>query len=102
MKMLLACLVVVAGVVVGAVQAPTPVPAAMKPFEEASIRPCDLDALPPVGQFPAGSLDADRLTQRFFPAGIEVELSFVPEDELAFGRRARTAARGSPANRGTP
>jgi hypothetical protein len=42
-----------------------------------------LDALPPVGQFPAASLDADRLTQRFFPAGIEVELSFVPEDELA-------------------
>ncbi|HEV7866994.1 MAG TPA: hypothetical protein VGO90_04895, partial [Chthoniobacteraceae bacterium] len=40
------------------------------------------DALPPVGQFPAGTLDPDRLTQRFFPAGIEVELSFVPEDEL--------------------
>ena len=40
------------------------------------------DALPPVGQFPAGTLDAERLTQRFFPAGIEVELSFVPEDEL--------------------
>lgn len=40
------------------------------------------DALPPVGQFPAGTLDADRLTQRFFPAGIEVELSFVPEDEM--------------------
>ena len=40
------------------------------------------DALPPVGQFPAGTLDADRLTQNFFPAGIEVELSFVPEDEM--------------------
>jgi hypothetical protein len=40
------------------------------------------DALPPVGQFPAATLDADRLTQRFFPTGIEVELSFVPEDEL--------------------
>ena len=40
------------------------------------------DALPPVGQFPAATLDPDRLTQRFFPPGIEVELSFVPEDEL--------------------
>jgi hypothetical protein len=40
------------------------------------------DALPPVGQFPASSLNADDLTQRFFPAGIEVELSFLPEDEL--------------------
>jgi len=40
------------------------------------------DVLPPVGQFPASSLDADNLTQRFFPAGIEVELSFIPEDEL--------------------
>ena len=42
------------------------------------------DSLPPVGQFPVGSgtLDANRLTQRFFPPGIEVELSFIPEDEL--------------------
>ncbi|MGB8167341.1 MAG: hypothetical protein WCF18_07595 [Chthoniobacteraceae bacterium] len=40
------------------------------------------DALPPVGQIPAGTLDADRLTQRFFPAGIDVDLSFVPADEL--------------------
>jgi len=42
------------------------------------------DSLPPVGQFPVGggTLDADRLTQRFFPPGIEVELSFIPEDEL--------------------
>ncbi len=40
------------------------------------------DALPPVGQFPAKALDPEKLTQRFFPAGIEVELSFVPEDEL--------------------
>jgi hypothetical protein len=39
-------------------------------------------ALPPVGRFPSGTIDADRLTQRFFPAGIEVELSFVPVDEL--------------------
>ena len=42
-----------------------------------------LDALPPVGQFPSGTLDPDRLTQRFFPPGVEVELSFVAEDELA-------------------
>ena len=41
------------------------------------------DALPPVGQFPAATLDPDRLTQRFFPPGVEVELSFVAEDELA-------------------
>jgi hypothetical protein len=40
------------------------------------------DALPPVGQFPAGMLDPEQLSQRFFPAGIEVEISFVPEDEL--------------------
>ena len=47
MKMLFACLVVVAGVVVGAAQAPTVAPAAVK-FEEASIRPCDPGNLPPV------------------------------------------------------
>ena len=41
-----------------------------------------LDALPPVGQFPSAALDADRLTQRFFPPAIDVELSFIPEDEL--------------------
>jgi len=40
------------------------------------------DALPPAGLFPSGSIDPTRLTQRFFPAGIEVALSFVPEDEL--------------------
>lgn len=41
------------------------------------------DALPPIGQFPSATLDADALTQRFFPPGISVDLSFVPEDELA-------------------
>jgi hypothetical protein len=40
------------------------------------------DALPPVGQFPAATIDANALTHRFFPAGIEVELSFVPADEM--------------------
>jgi hypothetical protein len=41
-----------------------------------------LDALPPVGQFPSATIDPGRLTQRFFPAGVDVELSFIPEDEL--------------------
>ncbi|HYR91458.1 MAG TPA: hypothetical protein VE422_45820 [Terriglobia bacterium] len=41
-----------------------------------------LDALPPAGQFPSATLDPDLLTQRFFPAGIEVEVSFIPDDEL--------------------
>jgi hypothetical protein len=41
------------------------------------------DALPPVGQLPSATLDPNQLTQRFFPAGIEVELSFIPEDELS-------------------
>jgi hypothetical protein len=41
------------------------------------------DALPPVGQFPSATIDPDRLTHRFFPPGIDVELSFIPEDELA-------------------
>jgi hypothetical protein len=40
------------------------------------------DVLPPIGPFPAATVNANQLTQRFFPAGIEVELSFVPEDEL--------------------
>jgi hypothetical protein len=44
--------------------------------------PAYFDALPPIGQFPAGTLDPKTLTQRFFPAGIEVALSFVPDDEL--------------------
>jgi hypothetical protein len=40
------------------------------------------DALPPVGQFPARALQPADLTQRFFPPGIDVDLSFIPEDEL--------------------
>jgi hypothetical protein len=40
------------------------------------------DALPPVGQFPASTVDPDQLTHRFFPPGISVELGFIPEDEL--------------------
>ena len=41
------------------------------------------DALPPVGQFPSATLDPDQLTQRYFPAGVDVALSFIPEDELS-------------------
>lgn len=48
------------------------------PFPAAS----RFEALPPIGRFPAGAINADRLTQKFFPPGIEVDLSFVPEDEM--------------------
>ena len=44
--------------------------------------PAWFSALPPVGPFPSGTIDADRLTQRFFPPGIDVDVSFIPEDEL--------------------
>lgn len=40
------------------------------------------DVLPPAGRLPAGAVVADSLTQRFFPTGIDVEVSFVPEDEI--------------------
>lgn len=40
------------------------------------------EALPPVGRIPSGTIHPDRLTQRFFPPGIEVDVSFVPEDEM--------------------
>jgi hypothetical protein len=35
-----------------------------------------------VGRFPSGTIDPAGLTHRFFPAGIDVALSFIPEDEL--------------------
>ncbi len=44
--------------------------------------PAWFEALPPIGRFPSGTIDADALTQRFFPPGIEVDVSFMPEDEL--------------------
>jgi uncharacterized protein (TIGR03435 family) len=49
MRILIACLVVVTGVAVGAAQAPAPAPAptGTREFEEASIRTCDPDNLPP-------------------------------------------------------
>lgn len=40
------------------------------------------DALPPAGRLPVGAVDAQQLTQQFFPRGIDVEVSFLPEDEL--------------------
>lgn len=40
------------------------------------------DALPPVGPMPFGSLDRTTFTQGFFPPEIDVDLSFVPSDEL--------------------
>jgi len=46
-----AAITITAGVWVGAASQAPPASAPVKPFEEASIRPCDLDALPPV---PAG------------------------------------------------
>ena len=49
-----------------------------RPFSASSY----FDAIPPIGQFPANAIDPATLTQRFFPAGVEVELSFIPEDEL--------------------
>ena len=38
--------------------------------------------LPPAGPLPPGAVDADSLRQRFFPVGMEVTLSLLPEDEL--------------------
>lgn len=40
------------------------------------------DALPPVGRIPATCLDRTRFTQSFFPAEVDVDVSFVPDDEL--------------------
>lgn len=40
------------------------------------------DALPAAGQMPLNTINSRNLTQRFFPPGIAVELSFVPDDEL--------------------
>jgi hypothetical protein len=40
------------------------------------------DALPPAGRLPVGAVDAQQLTQQFFPRGLDVEVSFLPDDEL--------------------
>jgi hypothetical protein len=41
-----------------------------------------LDALPPAGRMPAAAVNPDNFSQVFFPNEVDVELSFVPEDEL--------------------
>lgn len=40
------------------------------------------DALPPCGPLPLDAIDRMRFTQRFFPAEVDVDLSFVPSDEV--------------------
>ena len=42
-------------------------------------------ALPPVGQMPVASLElvGNEITQLYFPPEVDVELSFVPSDEIA-------------------
>lgn len=40
------------------------------------------DVLPPVGELPAACLDRAQFTQSFFPPEVDVDLSFVPADEL--------------------
>ncbi|WP_088889358.1 hypothetical protein [Leptolyngbya ohadii] len=40
-------------------------------------------ALPAAGQMPASAINSDDFTQSYFPPGIDVELSFVPSDEIA-------------------
>jgi hypothetical protein len=40
------------------------------------------EALPSVGRFPFGSIDAVHLVQQFFPQQLPVQLSLIPVDEL--------------------
>ncbi|MEZ4235534.1 MAG: hypothetical protein R3F59_05100 [Myxococcota bacterium] len=40
------------------------------------------DALPPCGPVPLDAVDRTRFTQGFFPAEVDVDLSFVPSDEI--------------------
>ncbi len=40
------------------------------------------DALPPIGQLPASVIQLNGLTQGFFPAEVDVDISFIPTDEL--------------------
>lgn len=40
------------------------------------------DALPSCGPLPIDAIDRTRFTQRFFPAEVDADLSFVPSDEL--------------------
>lgn len=38
--------------------------------------------LPPVGPMPVAAVDGENLTEVYFPAEVDVELSIIPEDEL--------------------
>ncbi|MCB9741732.1 MAG: hypothetical protein H6741_02390 [Alphaproteobacteria bacterium] len=50
---------------------------------DASLAAADhFDALPPVGELPAGAVDRAAFTQSFFPAEMDIDISFVPDDEL--------------------
>jgi hypothetical protein len=40
-------------------------------------------ALPPVGRMPVGAIDPTTFTQTFFPPQVDVDLSIVPQDEVA-------------------
>jgi hypothetical protein len=39
-------------------------------------------ALPPAGPLPPGVIDPADFTQRYFPAGVDVDFAIIPEDEL--------------------
>lgn len=41
------------------------------------------EALPPAGPLPDGAVNPQDFSQTFFPAGVNAELSIVPDDELA-------------------
>lgn len=40
-------------------------------------------ALPPVGEVPSAAIDLNAFTQTYFPAEVDVEISILPNDELA-------------------
>jgi hypothetical protein len=40
-------------------------------------------ALPPVGQMPTAAIDPNTFSQSYFPAEVDIELAFVPSDEIA-------------------
>ncbi len=40
-------------------------------------------SLPPAGRMPSASIDIDSFTQYYFPESMDVEISIIPEDELA-------------------
>lgn len=40
------------------------------------------DVLPPVGELPAASIDRNTFAQSWFPPEVDVDIAFVPQDEL--------------------